>query len=191
MRIDILVNNAGITQRSAFSATRTEVFRRVMDVNFFGALYCTQAALEGLIRRRGSIVIIESMAGVTPLLGRSAYCASKHALHGLFATLRAELRGAGVHVMIVCPGFVATNLQRRALGGDGRVTDHPQSIIGRACSAQRVACSVARGVARRRRLVVVPAPYLLAYWLYRLAPGLYEHLMARQFKAELNRPLPG
>ena len=122
--IDILFNNAGITQRGLFEKTNTSVFKKVMDVNFYGALYCTKAALPSLIRTKGIIIVNESIAGVAPLLGRTGYSASKHALHGLFTSLRCELRYKGVHVMIVCPGFIRTNIQTRALGGDGKIAIH-------------------------------------------------------------------
>jgi len=185
--IDILVNNAGITQRSAFRDTRASVFRRVMDVNFFGALHCTQAAIEGLILRKGMIVVIESIAGVAPLLGRSGYCASKHALHGLFTSLRSEVSGSGVHIMIVCPGFVATGLQARALGADGRVTAHPQSRVGRQASPARVAEAVYRGAAGRKHLLVLSPVGKITYWLSRFVPVLYERIMPRQLKQELTQ----
>ena len=183
--IDLLVNNAGITARDRFVDTRAEVFERVMGVNFFGALYCTQAALASLRRRRGMIMVIESLAGVSPLLGRSAYCASKHALHGLFTTLRAELRRDGVHVLIACPGFVQTNLQRRALGGDGRITDRPQSRVGGQSTPEEVAEALYRAAVRRRPLAVLTPVGQMAYWISRLAPNLYERLMARQLAVEL------
>ena len=183
--IDILVNNAGITQRSAFADTQVEVYRRVMDVNFFGSLHCTKYAISSLIERSGSIVIIESVAGVAPLLGRTAYCASKHALHGLFTSLRAELIGSGVHVMIVCPGFVKTRLQTRALGGDGRVTRHPQSTAGRQDSPEQVADAVYRAMLKKKKLLVLSPVGKLAYWMSRIAPNFYERMMARQLKSEL------
>ena len=185
--IDVLVNNAGITQRSAFVNTEISVYRKIMDVNFYGSLHCTRAAVSSLIERKGHIIVIESLAGLTPLLGRTGYCASKHALHGFFTSLRAELRGSGVHIMIVCPGFVNTNLQTRALGGDGQVTTHPQSVVGKPTSAEKVAEAIYKGVLNRRHLLVLTPVGKLAYWLSRLAPVLYERLMARQVKGELER----
>ena len=185
--IDVLVNNAGITQRSAFVDTQISVYHRVMDVNFFGSLYCTKAAIHSLIERRGMIIVMESLAGVAPLLGRSGYSASKHALHGLFTSLRSEIRNTGVHVMIVCPGFVETNLQKRALGENGQVTTHPQSMVGKPITAERVADAVYRGALKSKNLLVLTPVGKLTYWISRLAPILYERIMARQLKSELMR----
>ena len=185
--IDVLVNNAGITQRSAFVDTKICVYRRIMEVNFYGSLMCTKMAIDSLIERKGNIIVIESLAGLTPLLGRTGYCASKHALHGFFTSLRTELRDSGVHVMIVCPGFVETNLQTRALGGDGRVTQHPQSVVGKPASAAKVADAIYKGALIRRHLLVLTPVGKLAYWISRFAPVFYERLMARQVKAELER----
>ena len=183
--IDVLVNNAGITQRSAFVDTETSVYRQVMDVNFFGSLHCTKAAINSLIKRKGVIIVIESLAGVSPLLGRTGYCASKHALHGFFTSLRSEIRDTGVHIMLVCPGFVETNLQTRALGGDGHVTRHTQSVVGKPTSAAKVAADIFKGVQARKPLLVLTPVGKLAYWLSRLLPTLYERIMARQLKEEL------
>ncbi len=185
--IDVLVNNAGITQRSAFADTRMHVYRKVMDVNFFGALHCTAAAMPSLLQRRGVVIVIESLAGVAPLLGRTGYCASKHALHGFFTSLRAEIRKTGVHIMLVCPGFVATNLQRRALGGDGQVTDHPQSMVGKPTTAGQVADAIYRGALKRKPMLVLTPVGKLSYWINRFAPLLYERIMARQLSHELRR----
>ena len=185
--IDVLVNNAGITQRSAFMDTRVSVFKKVMEINFFGALYCTKAALESLIDRRGMIIVIESIAGIAPLLGRSGYSASKHALHGLFTSLRSEIRGTGVHIMIVCPGFVKTNLQQRALDGNGQVTSHPQSKVGREVLPAEVADAVYQGALKKKPLLILSPVGKLTYWISRFAPVVYERLMARQLREELKR----
>ena len=109
--VDILINNAGITHRSTFAETELAVFQRVMAVNYFGALHCTREALPSLIARQGQVIVLSSLSGFAPLLYRSAYNASKHALHGLFETLRFELRGSGVNIMLVCPGFTADCLE--------------------------------------------------------------------------------
>jgi NAD(P)-dependent dehydrogenase (short-subunit alcohol dehydrogenase family) len=128
--VDLLINNAGITQRSRFVETELSVYQEVMAVNFFGSLYCTKAALDSLLARKGMIIVTSSIAGFTPLLGRSGYAASKHALHGLFETLRCELASQGVRVMIVCPGFTATNIEHNALDGSGRGL--PRRVLGKA-----------------------------------------------------------
>ena len=185
--IDVLFNNAGITQRSAFTETRIEVYERVMAVNFFGALYCTKAAIHSLIQRRGLIISNESIAGLAPLLGRTGYAASKHAMHGLFTSLRSEVRDQGVHVMVVCPGFIRTHLQDRALGGDGTVTRHPQSRVGRQDTPQQAAEAIFRGAQKEKDLLVLTAVGKMAYWVSRLAPSFYERRMAQRFKAELER----
>jgi len=185
--IDVLVNNAGITQRGAFTETLSSVYRRVMDINFFGSLYCTKAAIESIVERKGIIIIIESVAGVTPLLGRSGYCASKHALHGLFTTIQTEIRNAGAHVMIVCPGFVKTNLQTRALGADGSVTTHPQSTLGKPTTPEAVANEIYMAALKRKNMLVLTFMGKLGYWISRIAPIFYEKIMARKFRSELEK----
>jgi len=185
--IDILVNNAGLTQRSAFVDTQTAVYRKIMDVNFFGALYCTKAAIKSLIERRGVIVVTSSHAGYAPLLGRTAYSASKHALHGLFESLRTEVKDAGVHVLMLCPGFTRTNLQDRALDGDGSITRHPRSKVGAEDTPEHVAEAVFQGVIKRKRMLILTPTGKMTYWLSRLAPGLYEKIMADKLKQELIR----
>lgn len=183
--IDILFNNAGITQRGLFEKTGTAVFKRVMDVNFYGSLYCTKAALPSLVESKGMIIVNESIAGVAPLLGRTGYSASKHALHGLFTSLRCELRHKGVHVMIVCPGFIRTNLQTRALGCDGRVATHEQTIIGKQDTPENVARQIVKAVIKKKSILVLTFMGKVGYLLSRISPMLYEYLMTRQFKKEL------
>ncbi|MFA5906648.1 MAG: SDR family oxidoreductase [Desulfobacula sp.] len=185
-QIDILFNNAGITQRGVFEKTETSVFRKVMEVNFFGSLYCTKAALPALIRTKGVIIVNESVAGVAPLLGRTGYSASKHALHGMFTSLRCELRHKGVHVMIVCPGFIRTNLQTRALGCDGRIATREQTKVGKEDTPENVARQIIKGIEKKKAILVLTFMGKLGYLVSRLFPVLYEHLMTRQFKKELD-----
>ncbi len=184
-QIDILFNNAGITQRGLFEKTGTAVFKKVMDVNFYGSLYCTKAALPSIIQSKGSIIVNESIAGVAPLLGRTGYSASKHALHGLFTSLRCELRHKGVHVMIVCPGFIRTNLQTRALGCDGKVATHEQTKIGKEDTPENVAGQIVKAIVKKKSILVLTIMGKIGYLVSRLSPLLYEYLMTRQFKKEL------
>jgi len=184
--IDVLINNAGITQRGPFVDTEVGVFERVMAVNFFGSLYCTKAAIVSLVERSGLIIVNESVAGVAPLLGRTGYSASKHALHGLFTSLRTELRGTGADVMIVCPGFIRTNLQTRALGCDGTVSRHPQSRVGKQSSPDAAAQAIFTGALKRKRMLVLTPVGKVSYWISRLAPPLYEGLMARKLRSEIS-----
>ncbi len=185
--IDVLINNAGISARAAFDQTQLEVFRKVMAVNFFGPLYGTKAALGSLKRRRGLIITISSLAGFTPLLGRTAYSASKHALHGLFDSLRSELRGSGVGVLIVCPGFTATGIGAAALDGDGSITRHPQSTVGQPASPDDVAEQVFQAACKNKRLLVLTPAGRIGRMVNKISPALYEWLMTRAVKKELER----
>ncbi len=175
--IDILINNAGITHRSTFAETELAVFQRVMAVNYFGALHCTREALPSLIARQGQVIVLRSLSGFAPLLYRSAYNASKHALHGLFETLRFELRGSGVNIMLVCPGFTATDLRKNALVGDGSPTRQPPLAMGKVASPQDVAEAIYQGALQRRRLLVLSNVDWRARVLARFFPRLFERVL--------------
>lgn len=183
--LDVLVNNAGMSQRSGFAATDLAVIRRVMDVNFYGAVHCTKAALPHLLATRGLIVAVSSVAGYTPLIARTGYAASKHAMHGFFESLRSEVEPQGVDVMMACPSFIATRIDRNAIGGDGQPVRHAQVTIGDPLSADAVAERIFAGAARGRRLLLIGRTAWQAWWVSRLAPRLYEKLMARRLKGEL------
>ncbi len=185
--LDVLVNNAGLSHRSLVALTDPAVLRSVMEVNFFGALNATQAALEALAARRGAIVTVSSVAGFAPLAARAGYAASKHALHGLFDTLRTELEGRCVEVLIACPSFIATGIGRVHLGADGGLAQGPRTIVGGELDPGDVAERIVRALERRRRLVLVGRVAWQAYWLSRFAPGLYARIMARRMRAELGQ----
>jgi short-subunit dehydrogenase len=189
--IDVLVNNAGITHVSAFADTDVDVVRRVMDVNFFGALHCTRASLASLVARRGLVVVLSSVAGFSPLAGRCAYSASKHALHGLFETLRSEQRASGLGVMMVCPSFTRTEIDAHALGGDGRALRAPRGVYGRQADPDDVADAIFRAALRRRRLLVLSPVGKLSYAISRFWPALFERMMTRRMRVEPHGSDPG
>jgi len=180
--IDVLINNAGVTQISLFRDTPVSVLRRVMEVNFFGALYCTKAALGSLIERKGMIIVISSTAGVAPLMGRTGYSASKHALHGLFESLRSELLPHGVHVMMACPGFTRTQLQSRALHRTKYQPRSEEDWVGKQAAPEEVARAIYRGAVKRKRFLILTPVGKLSYFLNKFAPALYERMMVRKLE---------
>lgn len=173
--------------RSGFADTEIEVFRKVMEVNYFGSLHCTKAALPRLLRSKGQIIVVSSIAGFSPLFGRSGYLASKHALHGLFDSLRSELLQTGVSVLVACPGFIDTEFANRALDGDGSRTPHPRSTLGQQATPRQVAGAILRAASRDQEMLVLSRVGHLTRLLTRVAPGTYQRLMARSLRKELER----
>ncbi len=119
-KIDILINNAGISMRGLFEESNLDVLKKIMDVNFWGAVCCTKYALQSIIENKGIIVGISSVAGYRGLPGRSAYSASKFALQGWLESLRVEMIDKKVHVMWICPGFTTTGIRTAALDKEGK-----------------------------------------------------------------------
>ena len=183
--IDVLINNAGITNRSAFARTEPTVIRKVMEVNFFGALHCTHAALADLIARHGMVIAISSVAGFAPLIARTGYAASKHALHGFFDSLRTEIEPLGVKVLLVCPSFIQTGIEKNALAGDGGPARHPQAIVGTRSTAEAMAERIFHAACRERRLLLPDRVSRTAWWVSRLLPRLYVRLMVKKVGKEM------
>lgn len=184
-RIDVLVNNAGISHRSAFAHTDTQVIRQVMAVNFFGAVHCTHAALAGLRATRGLVIAISSVAGFSPLIGRTGYAASKHALHGFFDSLRTEVAGEGIDVMLVCPSFIDTGIDRAALGGDGRPVPRARQTTGAQITPDAAAQAIYDAACAGRRQLLLGTTARLAWVVSRCSPRLYAALMKRRLQAEI------
>jgi len=185
-RIDVLINNAGITHRSAYRRTDPAVTRQVMEVNFFGSVHCTRAALDALLASRGLVIVISSVAGFAPLIARTGYAAAKHALHGFFESLRTELAEDGVGVLMVCPSFIATGIDGNALGGDGAPAGHAQQIVGVRALAEDVAADILRAAQHGKPLLLPGRMAKLAWWVSRLAPGYYARAMARRLRGEMD-----
>ena len=183
--IDVLVNNAGISHRSAFAQTRMAVLRRIMDVNFFGAVHCTRAAIDSLRARRGMIIAISSVAGFAPLIGRTGYAASKHALHGFFDSLRTEVESDGVSVLMVCPSFIDTGIDRAALGPDGRAAAQARKATGTPAQPAQVAAAILDAARAEQRLLLFGATSKAAWWLSRLWPARYAAMMKHRLRTEI------
>lgn len=180
--VDALINNAGITHLRNFRGDDCDAVRRVMEVNFQGSVHCTAAALADLRARRGLIIAISSVAGYAPLTGRAAYCASKHALHGFFDTLRIELAADGVDVLIVCPSYIATGIRSHVAAASE--DDDRARVIGGEDSPLAVAEQILRSAHRGRRQITTGRVGWAAYWLHRLSPRAYERLMRRRIRDE-------
>jgi len=154
-RIDVLINNAGISMRSLFQETDLSVFRKVMDVNFWGTAFCSYYALPHLLKTRGSLVGITSVAGRHGMPGRTAYSSSKFAIHGLLETIRIENIKKGLHVLTFAPGFTATNVRNHALTADGREQGASPRKEKKMMTPEHVAGEIYKAVKRRRRDVVL------------------------------------
>ena len=179
-RIDTLVANAGATMWTRLDALEnTDVLRRVMDVNYFGAVYCTRAALPHLKKNAGRIVAVASVAGLTGVPERTGYSASKHAMVGFFDSLRIELAGSGVTVTVVAPDFVVSQIHRRAIGADGRPLGETPMQEDRIMTAERCAELIIDAMANRKRLLITSRRGRLGRWFKLLAPGLIDRIAAR------------
>jgi len=178
--IDILVNNAGVTQRSLVKDTELDVYRKLMEVNFFGAVALTKAVLPSMIEsKRGHIVAISSLVGKfgTPL--RSGYAAAKHALHGFFDSLRAEVSRHGIKVLLVCPGYIRTDVSLHALRGDGSAHAQMDSGQARGMPAEICAAEILLGIARGKEEIYVGKRDKYIVYLKRFFPRLFSRMIAR------------
>ncbi|MBW7834910.1 MAG: SDR family oxidoreductase [Simplicispira suum] len=182
--VDVLVNNAGISHRSLFEDTDPAVLRKVMEVNFFGAVHMTHAALPQLLARRGVVAALSSVAGYAPLLGRTGYCASKHALHGFFDTLRTEVQERGVQVTLICPSFITTGIGAAALGASGAAATTPRITTGGESSPNDIAQRILAALAQGKGQLLPDRTSRLAWWVSRLAPSWYARAMQRRVRAE-------
>ena len=164
-RIDVLINNAGISMRALFEDLQVDVFKKVMEVNFFGMIYTTKYALPYIIRTKGSVVGISSVNGRRATPERSAYSASKFAMIGFLESLRSEMLDRGVHVLTACPGFTASNIRKSALLGNGRIQGYSPADEEHMMSAEDVAFDIYTAVVRRKRDLLLTLQGKLAVWL--------------------------
>lgn len=185
-KIDILINNAGLSMRALFKDVELSVLKNLMDVNFWGTVYCTKYALPEILKTTGSIVSVSSIAGYRGLPGRTGYSSSKFAMNGFMECLRTELLKTGVHVMVACPGFTTSNIRVAALSQDGQAHGETSMEEGKMMSAEEVAARICDGIELRRRTLIMTRQGKLAVWVNKLFPAFADKKVFDLFTKEKN-----
>lgn len=186
--VDVMICNAGISMRALFDDLDLNVLRRLMDVNFWGTVYCTKYALPWLQKSRGSLVGISSVAGIHGLPGRTGYSASKFAMTGFLETIRIENLKKGLHVMVACPGFTASNVRFSALTADGSQQGATPRKEEKMMTPEQVAHIVERGIARRKRLCLMEIEGRATHFVKKFAPALVDRLFYYVMSKEPDSP---
>lgn len=187
--IDVLINNAGISMRAIFEEVDLEVIRKVMEINFFGAVYATRACLPEITRNRGSVIGISSIAGFRGLPARTGYSASKFALNGFLESLRTELLESGVHVLTACPGFTASNIRKRSLAVDGTSQGESPREEEKMMTAEECAVHIYRATVKRKRTLVLTLQGKLVVFLNKWWPALADRMVYNVMRKEANSPI--
>jgi dehydrogenase/reductase SDR family member 7B len=178
--VDLMLHNGGISQRSLARETEDAVVRRLMEVNFFGTVRLNQAVLPGMLaRRRGHIAVVTSLVGTfgTPL--RSGYAASKHALHGYFDSLRAEVYDDGLRITLICPGFIRTQVSNNALTADGTAQGIMDEAQASGMAPKTCARAIAGAVKAEKDEVYIGGREVVGVYLKRLSPTLFNRMIRR------------
>ncbi|RKR83110.1 short-subunit dehydrogenase [Mucilaginibacter gracilis] len=183
-RIDVLINNAGISMRALFNDADLAVLKKLMDVNFWGTVYCTKYALPQIISTKGSVVGVSSIAGYKGLPGRTGYSASKFAMNGFLDSLRIENLKTGVHVMTACPGFTASNIRNTALAKDGSQQGESSMDESKMMTSEEVAKLIANGVESRKRTLILTFQGKLTVFLSKILPSFLDKMVYNVFAKE-------
>lgn len=179
--IDILINNAGISMRSLVTDVALDTIRKVMDINFWGTVYCTKLALPYIIKNKGTVVGVSSIAGYRGLPGRSGYSASKYAVNGWLESLRTELLDSGTNVMWVCPGFTTSNIRNAALNKDGNAQGESPMDEGAMMSSTECAMHILKAIEKRKRTLVLTFTGKRAVFMNRFFPSLTDKMIRKFF----------
>jgi short-subunit dehydrogenase len=185
-KIDILINNAGISMRALFRDADITVLKTVMDVNFWGTVYCTKYAMPELLKTKGTLVGVSSIAGYKGLPGRTGYSASKFAMNGFLDALRVENLKTGVNVLTACPGFTASNIRNTALNKDGKQQGESTLHEEKMMTSDKVAKIIADGVENRARTLIMTGQGKLTVALSKFIPGILDKLVYNVFAKEKN-----
>ncbi len=181
-RIDCLVNNAGISQRSLALDTGMDVYRKILDVDFFAPVTLTKLVLPGMIKNGGGLICVTtSVAGKVGSKMRSGYCAAKHALHGFFDSLRAELYDDNIRVSLIVPGYVQTNVTINAITADGSPNQKSEAEHAKGISPDAAATRIVSALAKgKEEIYIGSGAEMLAVPLKRFFPGALSRMTRKQ-----------
>ncbi len=174
--IDILINNAGISMRALFAEVELDTFKKVMDINFWGAVYCTKFCLPYITKNKGTIVGVSSIAGFRGLPGRTAYCASKFAVNGWLEALRTEMLHTGVNIMWVCPGFTNSNIRNAALNSSGVSQGETTMNEEKMMSSDECAGYIIKAIEKKKRTLVLTFTGKRTVFMNKFFPALADKL---------------
>ncbi len=187
-KIDTIICNAGISMRALFEELDLDVFRKVMDINFWGTIYLTKAALPYVLKSKGSIIGISSINGHRGTPARSAYTASKFAMEGFFESLRTEVMKKGVHILVVSPGFTGSNIRNAALAADGNAQGESPRDEQKMMSAETVAAKVLAAHKKKKRDLVLTSQGKLVVFLNKWMPSTMDKLVYNAMAKEPDSP---
>lgn len=187
-RLDILINNAGISMRAIFEHANLEVIKKLMDVNFWGTVYCSKYALPYLLEAKGSLVGVSSIAGYKGLPGRTGYSASKFAMQGFLEVVRIENMKKDLHVLIACPGFTASNIRVTSLAADGSQQGESPRDEGEMMSAEEVAERMIKAIQQKKHRLVLTSQGKLTVTLNKFFPKLMDKLVYNHMAKEEDSP---
>jgi short-subunit dehydrogenase len=183
-RIDILINNAGISMKALFNEVHLDVLRQLMDINFWGTVYCTKYALPTLIQNQGTLVGISSIAGFQGLPGRSGYSASKFAMQGFLESIRLENKKSGLQVLIACPGFTASNIRKVALDQAGLPTGESGREEHKMMSSEEVATEILNAIDKGQKEIILTSQGKIVALLKKFVPRFVDNMVIRTFEKE-------
>lgn len=179
--IDILINNAGISMRALFNEVEMDTLKKVMDINFWGTVYCTKYALPYILQSQGTVCSVSSIAGFRGLPGRTGYSASKFAVNGFMESLRTELLYSNVNVLWVCPGFTTSNIRNVALNKDGESQGESTMNESKMMSSEECALHIANAIYKKKRTLILTFTGKKTIFFNRFFAGLADKLTYQYF----------
>lgn len=187
-QIDVLVNNAGISMRALFADIDLAAFKQVIDINFWGMVYCTKYAMPYLLKNKGTVVGVSSIAGFKGLPGRTGYSASKFAMNGFLEALRVENLKTGLHLLTLCPGFTASNIRATSLGKDGKAQGESPRDEEKMMQPDEVAQRMLRAIEKKQTILVLTTEGKMTFWLNKFIPNIINKLIFKKLSQEDNSP---